>query len=110
MPQDFPEIKFSSNWNNKLDCQVFPTFRVKSKKFQVGNIYRIWQGKTYKGRARIMAINVIKLDQVSDTIALLDTGYTKKEFIEMVSKMYKNFDFNIWEVTWYWIIFKYLKD
>jgi len=90
-------ISFSHNWNNKLSCDVFTTVRIENKgKYKPNQLYDIvlssnsQKEPVSQGKARIMLIQPFLLDNVSEGIALIDTGLNKLKFIELVRTMYKN--------------------
>lgn len=86
------EIKFSYNWNNKLECLSFTTIRPKSDKYKVGEVYQINLKGQSKGTATIAEIKEFKLEKINEFIARLDTGYSREKCIEIISTMYKNQD------------------
>ncbi len=90
--QDYPELKFTYNWNNKLECTAFTTIRI-SPKYKVGDKYRIYLNNDYKGLARIVAVKGLLVEQMTETMALIDTAYTKAETINILKNMYKTYDF-----------------
>jgi hypothetical protein len=74
---ELDEIKFSTNWNNKLNNKSFSTIRIfNSNKYIVG--------------AKIEFEKGFYLNQLSMPMAYLDTGYSRNETIEILKKMYKN--------------------
>jgi len=82
-------IIFSYNWNKKLDCLAFTTFRLHNdKKYQIGQEYKILEGSRYRGTAQIVDKKTLYLSQVNEFIAQIDTGYSLGEFIGIVEKMY----------------------
>ncbi len=92
---DYPELPFSYNWNNKLDCKSFTTLRLKNRKrFEIGRKYKITLKKAFKKHAEIVGIKTLLLKDISDYIAYLDTGYSKEECQSIIRKMYphKNFE------------------
>lgn len=94
-PINHPVITFTHNWNNKLDCFSFTTFRVHNpKKYTPGQVFQInlaRSGKTEsKGLAKLQEVKTMTIHQVNDWIARIDTGYSRDEFITMVKTMYKN--------------------
>jgi len=86
----YEKIDFSQNWNNKLNCKCFTTLRLKSEKYKIGNVYEI----TLKGGtmffAKIIAIKTLKIHQINDFIAAIDTGYSVEEMKRLIKTMYKN--------------------
>jgi hypothetical protein len=84
-------LDFSYNWNSKLNGKAFTSIRLwNENKYEVGNVYEIRLGNTKKGIARLVSLKRIRLDQINDHIALLDTGYRANECREMIKTMYKN--------------------
>lgn len=86
-------LKFSYNWNNKLDCKAFTSLRL-SDRFQVGQEYKIelrGKGGHYesKGVAKIQEIRQFKLAQLNAFVAYLDTGYSLQECKDILMRMYK---------------------
>lgn len=84
-------IKFSTNWNNKLNCTAFTTLRPANPgKYAVGDKYEIECPKKIASfTAEIMAITIVKLDTLNPFISYLDTGYSVDEVKEILHKMYK---------------------
>jgi len=92
------KISFSYNWNNKLNCNCFTTFRVKSEKYNVGETYEIYLNNVFVSNAKIIDIKTLKLKDVNEWIARLDTGYSQFEFDKLIRTMYKNKFQNIDEI------------
>ena len=88
-------LNFSYNWNHKLDCNGFTTFRPFNAQIHfVGAIYNVFlnikEGKFELGTAKVICMYKMKLEKVTPAIALLDTGYNLNEFKNLISTMYKN--------------------
>lgn len=99
------EIKFSYNWNNKLDCKAFTTIRIENpNKYKVGHLYYIKLKEEHKGNAACVAIKSFFLKDLNDFIAHLDTGYDRFECEKIIRRMYPNVDFN--SVRLYLILLK----
>ena len=82
-------LNFVTNWNNKLKCDAFTTFRIYEKwKFKVGEKWEIRLRGTRQFDALVVDVKVMRLDQVNEFIAHLDTGYNKKEFEGIINRMY----------------------
>lgn len=85
---------FTSNWNHKLWCDVFSTFRHNSKKYDVGNlksiIHRRSDGDHYITDAEIIYNQPCRLDDVDELFARIDTGYGLEDFKKIIHTMYKN--------------------
>lgn len=101
-------IRFSSNWNNKLNCSCFTTFRVKSDKYKVGEVYEIYLKEEFICQARIVDMRVMKLREVDDWAAMIDTGYDKNEFEKIIRNMYKNKFSNVEDVDFVMVLLKKL--
>lgn len=96
------QIKFSTTWNNKLNCRAFSTIRRATVKYQVGNQYTVLlrdeqkgsvfaaDGKKYIdfGVATIVNISVFNLKQLTNGMAYIDTGYSCDEVIKILNAMY----------------------
>ena len=104
-------IKFSENWNNgKLNLSAFTTIRLEQSKYQVGNKYEIVYAPNKKdfepltlGYADILAINRFKLGNLSEGMALIDTGYSKAECQKIIKTMY--FNIKDWDTQYLSLIF-----
>lgn len=84
-------LDFSYNWNSKLNGKAFTSIRLWNEaKYEVGNVYEIRLGNTKKGIARLISLKRMRIDQISDHIALLDTGYRADKCRELIKTMYKN--------------------
>jgi hypothetical protein len=84
-------LRFSTNWNNKLQCDTFTTLRLDSDKYKVGEVYKV----TLKGHLkdiRIIDKKVLLLNQINDWIAFIDTGYNRDECINIIKRMYAKHD------------------
>lgn len=100
------ELDFSTNWNNKLSCDVFTSIRLKGGKYSVGNKYvvRLLKRSEHNAgylyeiikHAECISISEFKLGELKEWIARLDTGYSAKECKEIIQKMYskKNIDWD----------------
>lgn len=88
-----PSISFSSNWNGKLSCDVFPTFRVFNPELhRIGAEFDIILNDKWLKRATLVYTLVCDFSEmdIPDTLTFLDTGYGTPEFMEMIRTMYKN--------------------
>ena len=83
-------IKFSYNWNRKLGNIAFTTFRMHNEgKYKVGERYKIECKGVVPFNAIILDIRKLKLEQINEFIARIDTGYSLEEFKTIVRRMYK---------------------
>lgn len=83
------ELRFSYNWNNKLNCKRFTTLRLASPKYVVGSDYLIKAKGTVDFVATCLDIKYIKIYDIDEYQASLDTGYSKEETILIVERMYR---------------------
>ena len=111
----YPIIKFSYNWNNKLECKSFSTVRISNEnKYRLLAIYQIVmtnkKGEIIKdfGLARLQSITSFLLDNVSPAMAFLDSNLSKIDFIGLVSTMYKNKNINFKTKPLYFLVLQYL--
>ncbi len=91
------DLKFSHNWNNKLNATAFTTLRLHVPgRFFVGQKVRV----TLKGQSRgiysIKAIKRLTINKLNDYIAFIDTGYSLTECIKIIKTMYSKQNIN-WE-------------
>lgn len=86
----YTHINFIKNWNNKLDCEVFSTFRPLSNKYHVGTQYIINE-RTSK-RVPFMATCIMTINFPFNDIPLyliyLDTGLDRKGFYTLMNRFY----------------------
>jgi len=98
------EIKFSYNWNGKLNCNHFTTLRL-SDRFNIGEKYAVLLKGKEIGTGEVIAKKYLRLTQINDFIAYLDTGYNAKKCKEILKTMYKNkpIDWNTQQIVLYLI-------
>lgn len=97
-------LKFSTNWNNKLNCKCFTTVRLydPNRHFQYKDfIVELKKGNIYEkiGIFKVMDIATGLLSEIPSHICYLDTGYGKVEFIKIFENMYKNSSIDIHNAT-----------
>lgn len=89
-------IRFTYNWNNKLDCKAFTTLRLhQPDMYVVGEVYEIWlRGPksqwAQRNDGQIIDIRRLHLNDVNPFIAYLDTGYSVGETKKILQRMYRN--------------------
>lgn len=88
------ELKFSYNWNNKLNCKYFTTIRRFQEKYQAGKIFHVilktrerWV--TDFGRAVAVDVRMVRGSDLNEYICGLDTGYSVEETKNIFKRMYK---------------------
>lgn len=89
-------IKYNYNWNNKLSSPSHTTLRLRNdSKYQRGKSYEeiLKEGKieTSFGVSQIEAIKHLRLNDINEFIARIDTGYGRDECINLIKTMYKNY-------------------
>jgi uncharacterized protein YqfB (UPF0267 family) len=103
MEWEMGKIDFSYNWNNKLNCKVFTTFRLQNQKYREGERLEVYLKKEYLGVAEVVSCATLTLNQVTEGVALIDTGYPLDEFKKIIRRMYKTADreyFNLMFLKW----------
>ncbi|MFR9165016.1 MAG: ASCH domain-containing protein [Dysgonomonas sp.] len=92
------KLDFSYNWNNKLRCRCFTTLRLRNdEKYYKGARFEVSMSGYPKGKAKVVDIKIIKLNQINEWIARLDTGYSARETKDILKKMYKNKPYINWD-------------
>lgn len=88
------ELRFSFNWNGKLDCKAFITIRL-SGRFEINDRVKIiFKEKEFE--AIVLDKKVMKMNKINEWVAYLDTGYDGAECRKILERMYKNKGIN-WE-------------
>jgi hypothetical protein len=85
-----PVITFVHNWNNKLRCRSFTTIRLASDKYMPSELYRIDFKTEFVGVAMIVTIKAIKLAQINEWMARIDSGYSREQCIHLITTFYRN--------------------
>jgi hypothetical protein len=85
------ELRFSTNWNNKLNCQCFTTLR-RSTRFEVGQLYRITLKGKVIGIGKVVAVSIFLANKLSEAMSYIDTGYSRAETLHILRQMYEGFD------------------
>jgi len=82
---EHPKMRFSHNWNNKLDCAVFSTIRKASawavthySKY-LGHVFDIVLHGDKRSEATLIGMKSSPLRDVPDEILWLDTGYPSRQ-------------------------------
>jgi hypothetical protein len=84
------KISFSYNWNCKLMCNFFTTIRsLNPKKYHKGMQHEVILKGDRIGIAEVVSVKAIYGRNINEYIAGLDTGYSVKDTLEILSKMYK---------------------
>ena len=84
------DLKFSSNWNNKLECKCFTTIRpFRADRYRIGEFVRVVLNGKFLFNAEIVHFYPLNLSQISETLAHVDTGYNAADCCDIIRKMYK---------------------
>lgn len=105
------ELNFSTNWNNKLNCQCFTTIRLHNpKKYFIGAVFRVFLKGFLKGRAEVVGVKICTLKDINEYVARLDTGYSAAECRKIIQTMYKGKPI-VWERQLLnFCLLRYIKD
>lgn len=88
-------IRLVTNPNKKLACQFFTAIRLyDEKKFYIGAIHDIWLMKVQYGRARVVDLRKITIDQVNDWVGYLDNGHDGESTRRNLRRLYGKKDTN----------------
>ena len=102
-------IKFSHNWNNKLNCDSYSSLRVaNSDKYKIGELYDIYLSSV-KIHVAVL-IDIIELPSVyyiTQFVAHLDTGLSYVETIQIINECYPDVD--LIKEPFYLILLKVVK-
>lgn len=98
------DFRFSTNWNNKLDCKAFTTLRLPNQKYTIGKEFNIIFKGVSKGTGIIHSIKTIGFQDINEYIARIDTGYSAKECKDILRKMYPNVDFAVQKLAFILIV------
>lgn len=83
------QIKFSYNWNKKLNCKAFTTLRLYDpKKYRIGIEYEVFLIDKMIKKIEIIDIKVVEYKKINNFISYLDTGYSLGETKTILSRMY----------------------
>lgn len=110
MITQFEQLNFSYNWNNKLACTSFTTFRLHNpRKYAKGKKLSVMlQGKNLKD-VEVLDVRTLKIEKVNEFMAQLDTGYSVDEFKDILFKMYKHKNIDLEKADWDLVLCRELK-
>ena len=83
-------MKFSKNWNNKLDNKIFSTIRKHTKekeeyyKSKVGQMDRMELNGELHHHAKLFDVSVKKYSELSFEFLVLDTGIPSRAIMDRV--------------------------
>lgn len=101
------QLKYSTDWNQKLQCPVHSTFRLKNEIFKKGmhvnEILVKGKQEIFLGIAEIIEIYDMKFNDIPLCVALADTGLDIIKFKGLIRTIYKNFDYDNQIFYWIWL-------
>jgi hypothetical protein len=102
-------INFNLNWNAKLYCNCFTTIRpFNEEKFQLHENYQIRLNGVDMGEVELVYMVHFKLDQLKDSMSLLDMGYLAKYGKQILADLYPELQ-NIGEETFTYMVLERIK-
>jgi hypothetical protein len=78
-----PQLRFAENFNNKLSCRIFTTFRAFTcekldfHSANLGAVYDIFLHAELFTEARLVGIRYTRLSDVPELLLMLDTGQSE---------------------------------
>lgn len=100
------DIKFSTNWNNKLGTICFTTIRpFCAPKYQIGMTYNIILRDKIVKQATCIDIKHFKLIEITSFMSYLDANLSPKKFCELMYKFYSS-KHDIEKMTFSFILLK----
>lgn len=89
MSNQILSINFSTNWNNKLDSDIFTTIRgvnsYYSNNFYTGSIVQIKLKEVNKVKVKVMSKGIVKFGDIPKIAVMLDTGYSYEASLDLFS-------------------------
>lgn len=86
------QLTFSYNWNNKLRNICFSTIRIwQPAKYVLSEPYSVYLKDQWLGEAELVKAVPFQYGELTEGMALLDTGYTKAEVRVILQKMYDSY-------------------
>jgi hypothetical protein len=92
-PAELDNLNFSYNWNNKLQCKAYTTLRLFGNKYHVGKRFNVTLNNQPMHVAEVIEIKKIRLQDINEYIAHIDTGYSTIECRDIITRMYRSVDF-----------------
>ena len=92
--QEHELLRFSTNWNNKLNCEFFTAIRLKSNSYKPGDTLRVLLEQNGALRticdASIIEVRPLRIFQLNDWMCMLDSGMNADRFKNELYNMYKD--------------------
>lgn len=109
-------IKFSANWNHKLNNSVFSTIRaVKDNpdyyQSKEGSIFNVYLKDTLLYAARLLKVEVLKFKDIPHYVLMMDTGYNNYEdAVKLFHRFYGKETADISEKPFYLLLFNRVSE
>jgi len=105
-------ITFEANFNGKLFNNIFGTVRLrKPRKYKVGEVYKIKlvddMNGGYYGLAKILSISEFKLPELTNELAIIDSGFSRFIFIDYLQEVYNLLDSELEDTYFQYLIIEY---
>lgn len=81
------ELDFTYNWNNKLACTCYSTIRASGRLREGQHVTIKLQGKPLHV-AMVEVVKPFRIHEMTEAMAMIDTGYGRDETIQILRKMY----------------------
>lgn len=82
-------IKFSCNWNGKLNNTFFTTIRAsRPSRIIEGRDYEIWLNNQFLFTAEIKKVHTLKLGEITPEWIMIDTGYSYTESLKIFANFF----------------------
>ena len=85
-------LNFSTNWNGKLNCNCYTTIRKLSPGYTVGKVFDVYLVDEFLHQANLVSKTIISINEITDPMAYVDTGYNAAETKGIFRKMYATID------------------
>jgi len=109
-------VKFSENWNNKLNNHSFSTIRLENHgKYIKNHVYIIVvfdvKSKNFieVGKAQLVASSSFTLGMLSDTMAFIDANMSAVKLKTMLSRMYSKKVDDVLSCRFNMLVFQFIK-
>lgn len=107
------KITFMTNWNNKLCCYYFTTIRMVKKGndtyYKQYHVFDLFVKSKFQFSCEIVEVKKIKGSQITNFLALIDSGMCLEDFIKFCCKIYKINEKQFMENEFLLLLFKRLK-
>jgi hypothetical protein len=96
------QLKFTQNWNNKLNTENFTTIRIAQDKYYIDCQFDIILQDQYLKTVKIIDIKQFKIDKLNDFTAYIDSGMNRTNLYQLLAQFYPKQNIN--KMDWYLIL------